>query len=173
MKNKNLFDFEFDKDEKCWSVMAYIGRSKEVIFPAFHKDIPVKKIGDEFICYMKIKRVTIPEGYTYIGAWAFYICIGLTEVKLPESLTSIGLNAFGGCKRLTEINFPKGLTSIEERAFLGCTGLKSIILPENLTYIEEAAFSGCTNLETITLSRKTRIGDKAFEGFKGQFIYLD
>jgi len=28
-------------------------------------------------------------------------------------------------------------------------------------------------LNTVTLSRKTRIGHKAFEGFKGQFVYLD
>jgi len=34
-------------------------------------------------------------------------------------------------------------------------------------------FEDCPNLETITLSRKTRVGHKAFDGFKGQLVYRD
>jgi hypothetical protein len=43
----------------------------------------------------------------------------------------------------------------------------------NLQYVGERAFKDCPNLETVTLSKKTRIGHKAFEGFKGQLVYRD
>jgi hypothetical protein len=68
MENDDLFDFEFDKSEKCWSVTGYYSKSEEVIFPASYKGKPVKKIKDLFSPNQKkrIKRVIIPEGYTSI-----------------------------------------------------------------------------------------------------------
>jgi len=43
----------------------------------------------------------------------------------------------------------------------------------SLQFIGEHVFEDCINLETITLSRKTKIGFKAFKGFTGQLVYRD
>jgi hypothetical protein len=174
----DLFDFEFNKNEKCWSVTGYYGKSEEVVFPASYKGKPVKKIA----CFFppnqqkRIKRVIIPEGYTSIehevfgdckgltnikfpktltsiGTWAFYGCEGLTSIELPENLTSIGGAAFARCTGLTNIKIPKSLTSIEDDAFSGCAGLTSIELPEGLTCVEGGVFSGCTGLTNINFPK--------------------
>ena len=43
--------------------------------------------------------LTVPEGTTSIGSWAFWGCAGLTAVTLPAGLASIGSCAFAGCAR--------------------------------------------------------------------------
>jgi hypothetical protein len=62
---------------------------------------------------------------------------------------------------------------VNASAFAQCKRLKNIALPMNLHYIGERVFEDCPNLETVTLSRKTRIGLEAFEGFKGRLVYRD
>ena len=44
-----------------------------------------------------IKTVTIGDGITSIGDYAFMGCTGMTEMTLPNSVTSIGGNAFFDC----------------------------------------------------------------------------
>jgi hypothetical protein len=69
--------------------------------------------------------------------------------------------------------FPESLEYIGIHAFTECEGLKEIVLPPALKYIGEGAFKDCPSLETVVLSRKTKIGCKAFEGFSGKFIHSD
>ena len=49
-----------------------------------------------------LTSVTLPQGLTTIGDWAFDGCTGLTSVTLPDSLTTIGDCAFYGCTGLTD-----------------------------------------------------------------------
>ena len=67
-----------------------------------------------------IKTVTIGDGITSIGDYAFYSCRGLTELTLPNSVTSIGGGAFEDCSGLTELTLPSSVTSIGDSAFEGC-----------------------------------------------------
>ena len=46
-------------------------------------------------------EVTIPDGVTNIGNYAFQNCTSLTSVTIPKSVTSIGNYAFYGCEKLT------------------------------------------------------------------------
>jgi len=96
-----------------------------------------------------------------------------TNYTIPDGVISISKFAFYGCKRLVNIVFPESLKIIQNYAFAYCMGFKTIILPMKLLFIGEGAFENCLNLETVTLSRKTRIGHKAFEGVKGKLIYRD
>jgi hypothetical protein len=101
-----------------------------------------------------------------------------TEYAVPDGTLYINKQAFYECKRLTNITLPESIEIIGDCAFAGCEGLKAITLPMNLQYVRERAFGdreykGCQNLETITLSRKTKIGYKAFDGFKGRLVYRD
>ncbi len=71
--------------------------------------------------WVYLKDVTIDEGVTSVGNWAFSGCPELTSVSLPETLTSIGEHAFFGCTALEEMTIPKSVTSIGSGALYGIT----------------------------------------------------
>ena len=111
--------------------------------------------------------VTIEDGVTSIGSYAFYGCSGLTSIELPEGLTSIGDYAFRDCSGLTSIELPEGLTSISDYAFRGCSGLTSIDIPDGVTSIGSCVFEGCTKLTSITMPASASISASAFYGCTG------
>ncbi|MCR5485330.1 MAG: leucine-rich repeat domain-containing protein, partial [Clostridiales bacterium] len=73
----------------------------------------------------QITSVTVSEGVTSIGNYAFRDCSAMTDASLPSSLKTIGQNAFGA------------------------SGLTSITIPENVTKLDNMAFGGCKDLTTI------------------------
>ena len=124
------------------------------------KDLPFKDYG--------IKTVTIGDGITSIGDYAFVYCSGLTELTLPSSVTGIGNSAFEGCSGVTELTLPSSVTSIGESAFQGCSGMTELTLPNSLTEIGKYAFRGCSGLTELTLPNSiTSIGDYAFYSCRG------
>ncbi|MCQ2203876.1 MAG: leucine-rich repeat domain-containing protein [Bacteroidales bacterium] len=119
-----------------------------------------------------LTSITIPDGVTSIGPYAFEFCSRLTSITIPENskLTSIGVDAFYGCSRLTSITIPDGVTSIGNSAFCGCSGLTSINIPDGVTSIGNYAFYKCSSLTSITIpenSKLTSIGEDAFYGCSG------
>ena len=94
--------------------------------------------------------ITIPNGVTSIGNYAFSYCSGLTSVTIPNSVTSIGSYAFNGCTGLTRVTIPGSVTSIGAWSFGGCKGLTSITIPDSVTSIDDYAFWDCTGLTSIT-----------------------
>ena len=113
----------------------------------------------------KITSVTIEEGVTSIGNYAFYNCSSLTSIVIPESVTSIGRYAFSDCYSLTSIVIPEGVTSIGSFAFCDCSSLTSVELPEGVTHIGDYAFSGCQSLTSVELPEGvSSIGGGAFSG---------
>ena len=72
-----------------------------------------------------IKSVTIGNGVTSIGSYAFSGCSGLTSITIPDSVESIGNGAFSGCSGLTSIAIPDSVESIGVSAFLWCSSLTS------------------------------------------------
>ena len=108
-----------------------------------------------------IKSVTIADGVTNIGAYAFSRCTALTSVTIPSSVTSIGDYAFNMCTSLASITIPSSVTSIGESAF-GYSALTSVTIPSSVTSIGESAFS-FSSLTSVTIpSSVTSIGDYAF-----------
>jgi hypothetical protein len=93
---------------------------------------------------------TIPDGVTYIRAWAFYGCSGLTSVTMPDSLTSIGCAAFSTCHGLKTLTIGNGVTSIDEWAFFNCKALASVTIGSNVKRIGEIALGGCHALTSVT-----------------------
>ena len=59
-----------------------------------------------------ITSVTIENGVTNIGSYAFYQCAALTTVIIPDSVTSVESEAFVGCAALSNITFSNSVTSI-------------------------------------------------------------
>ncbi len=131
----------------CVSIMSFSGKyaSHDGVFLVDSGSIIAVALGSIH------GSISIPDGVTSIGDFAFSFCKGLTSITIPESLTSIGPGAFFRCKGLTSITIPSSVTSIGDSAFSGCTGLTSITIPESLTSIGPGAFSRCTGLTSITV----------------------
>ena len=58
-------------------------------------------------------EVTLPNGITEIGAYAFHECTALTSVVIPDSVTRIEYPAFYGCNELRSLTIGRGVTEIE------------------------------------------------------------
>ena len=59
----------------------------------------------------KIKKITIKEGITSIGNWAFYNCIYATSVSIPSTVRSIGTSAFRTCQSLGSVSLPDSVSA--------------------------------------------------------------
>ena len=97
----------------------------------------------------KSTDITLPDGTTEIGQYAFWMCKNIKSVTLPVGVTSIGANSFMECSGLGSITLPDGVTSIGKEAFLGCGGMTSITLPSSVKSIGNSAFVWCTKLSTV------------------------
>ncbi len=76
-----------------------------------------------------INTVTVKNGVTYIGGYAFESCYDLVNITIPESVTEIGYLAFHNCEALEELTIPESVVSIGNYAFDYCTSLKDIWYP--------------------------------------------
>lgn len=111
----------------------------------------------------KLTQITIQAQLSSIGKGAFCDCEGLTSIEIPKTVTSIGISAFSGCKGLSNIEIPETVVSIGGAAFNGCTGLTSIKIPATVTSIEEYTFNGCSELKNVEIPRDiVSIGKCAF-----------
>jgi len=141
-----------------------------------------------------IASVTIDNGVTSIGNYAFRDCSGLTSVTIGENVTSIGTNAFQSCSNLTSVtlnsdaianktysinsNFSRlfgsqvktyiigeSVTSIGRYAFTSCYNLTSVLIGNSVTGIGNYAFQSCSSLTHVLIGNSvTSIGDYAFSG---------
>lgn len=98
-----------------------------------------------------IKDITISDGVTSIGKYAFSFCTKLTNVTIPDSVTTIGICSFEHCWALTDITIPDNVTTIDQFAFFYCTSLKKMTIPSSVTSIGYMAFNGCENLTAFTV----------------------
>ena len=111
----------------------------------------------------KITSVTIAEGVTSVGSYAFYNCSSMATVSIPAGVTSIGSSAFQNCAALTAITLPASVTTIGGSAFYGCSNLANVTIPDGVTTIGSSAFQKCAALTAITLpAGLTSIGGYAF-----------
>ena len=98
---------------------------------------------------------------------AFYSIDSLTKVTLGEGVTSIGAWAFDGCTSLTSITIPEGVTSIGEYAFSVCTNLTTVVIESDDIYkIATSASSAGSLLEYATTVKVLKTIDD------GSSIYL-
>ena len=113
----------------------------------------------------KLTQITIHAQLNSIGKGAFCDCEGLTSIEIPKTVTSIGVRAFSGCKGLSNIEIPETVVSIGGAAFDGCTGLTSIKIPATVTSIKEYTFNECSNLKNVEIPQDVvSIGECAFSG---------
>lgn len=101
------------------------------------------------------KEITVPEGITEIGAFAFANLEQIRRVVLPGSVRVIHEKAFSDCENLKEMILPEGVQQIGIAAFED-TGLEKLSLPDSLTFIADLAFAGCDYITWLRLSRSIK-----------------
>lgn len=105
------------------------------------------------ILFYDIKYISIQEGVTSIGKYAFANMAqdgyGLC-VTIPNTITTIGYGAFW-YSHIAEINIPNSVTTIGKYAFHGCP-LYSIDIPSSVTDIGMGAFRYCTGLHQFNVA---------------------
>ena len=75
-------------------------------------------------------NVTIPEGTTEIGAYAFGGYKGITSVTIPDSVTYIGSNAFSNCTEMTSVAVGNGVMTVGSNAFYNCSKLNGVYIKD-------------------------------------------
>ena len=111
-----------------------------------------------------ITSITISEGVTSVGAYAFNFCGYATALTLPSTVTSIGEESFSYTTQLTSVTLPNGLTSIGDSAFKE-SGLTAVTVPKGVTVIGDMTFRYCIGLTKAYVSDSvTKLESEAFIG---------
>lgn len=97
--------------------------------------------------------LSLPEGLTYIGNYAFFGFENVSKLNIPSTVRSIGHGAFSVWKSLKEVNIPNGVTSLGGWVFASCTSLEKVNFPSTLTSIEYECFLNCPKLLDVTVPK--------------------
>lgn len=146
---KNLTSVVFKLSES----MTLDGKSKDATLPAnfLKSNIYVKNVELEgftaigasaFYGCTKLETINL-SGIKSVGKQAFYNTTKLTKAIMPD-VTELGTEAFSK-SGITELEIGEGLTVIPSKAFYLCKSLKKIILPSTLEKIEASGLSLSTN----------------------------
>ena len=104
----------------------------------------------------RISSLTIGEGVTRIGDYAFMLCSFVTKVVIPESVISMGDWAFWGCSALITVSFEhesqlKIIQGSYEKIYVGHS-------PNGYNrYYRSGGFRGLANLTTFDASNCSQI----------------
>jgi len=107
------------------------------------------------------RSVTLGNGLTKIGSYAFRNNKGLSVINIPTSVTEIGGSAFANCG-LTDIQFASRTSAesgeanfseliVGEAVFAGNTVLSNVTLPEGLVAVSDRMFENCSNMLSVTI----------------------
>ena len=102
------------------------------------------------------------------AAWGY----DLTSVTIPDGITSIGDFAFCGCQQLTSITIGSSVQNIGYASINHCDGLTTVDLPASVNSIEYAAFENCANLARVNIGKSDGVitAANAFNGCHANLI---
>ena len=167
-------EYSLHSDETCYVVTGRgTNLDTELVIPATHEGLPVKRIGDRAFKDTNITNVVLPNSITFIGSFAFSDCSELVSINLPEGLQSIAfaafqstalkniiipaslsileVGAFERCFDLESVRFANGsfISTIETNTFNSDASLQSVIIPAGVNIIQSGAFDMCYNLQSV------------------------
>ena len=109
--------------------------------------VNITKVADGAFIGSKCTKISIPEGYTQIGAYAFQNCFSLTAIELPGTVEALGQGAFSGCTGYKNtLYIPDSVINIGNNCFELCTSLSVVSVPKNCTLGTDLT-KGCSKLE--------------------------
>jgi hypothetical protein len=144
-----------------YTVLAYSGKSKTVVIPAYVNDKPITAIGDGAYAHAAV------EGYVP-PVWSKYMFPNnksITSVTFGEGsrIRHIGLVAFSGCTSLVNFETPDSLRSIDANAFSD-TGIWSKTPDNSVVYVGNWAvgYKGNAKNDVVIKSGTVGISSCAF-----------
>lgn len=128
----------------------------------------VTSVGDYAFSRMpNLIRADLGGDVASIGEDAFSFCSSLSSMELPSKLESIGKDSFEGCKVLSGVNLPEGLKEIGSYSFRYCA-FTELSLPSSLEKVDYSAFESCKSLVSVTFR-----GEKAPAFGRNVFFLCD
>lgn len=178
----HAYDFEFEgcgykvlsMTERTVELESYLDRelTGDFIVPEniMYADMEFKvtKIGKGAFRYSKLNSITVLNGISEIGPYAFEGCKNLSEFIWPESAETINESTFYDCINLKSVILPSTLKAIKgniffnvsgigsKGAFEHCISLHDIKLPEGLQELDGSTFAYCGSLKSIDLPHSLR-----------------
>jgi hypothetical protein len=148
-------DFEIRQNAQGGiTITRYTGKAKNVAIPTTISGLPVTEIGGDAFTYgymgLDLTGITIPDGVTSIGAYAFSPNTfhrenqnRLQNLVIPDSVTRIGNGAFYDCSIRT-LALGKGLKNIGFAAFAD-NAIENLTIPDSVTTIGDFDASSIGN----------------------------
>lgn len=123
--------------------------------------------------YAYAGHIRIPEGVSFIGAYAFTNLFNITSLELPSSLQFIDDNAFENWTGLNTLTLPENLLVVGSYSFYFCSALAGMLrLPPSLGEVNYRAFANCTGLDEVMICGElTSVAANAFEGCTLSRVY--
>ncbi len=104
----------------------------EIILPSEIDGKKISKIADVGFMGADITKISIPEGYTVIGAYAFQGCVNLKTIEISDTVTKIENGAFSGCTSYANtLYIPDSVNEIGNNCFELCTSLSVVSIPKD------------------------------------------
>lgn len=133
-------------------------------------------IGASAFKNVQISSLTLHEGITSIGNYAFSNCFSMKNcaktVTVPATVTSLGTYAFSDNTCLQKVEFagteqvPANVNNIGNYAFKN-SAITSISLPASVKTLGQNAFENCANLKTVEFAEGIKITEIKSAAFKG------
>lgn len=103
--------------------------------------------------YSYVTEITIPKSWTKTPSNCFEWRYHLKRVTLPDTITTIGACSFQNLPLLEEINIPGSVTEIQWQAFNQCPSLKILKfgLGGEEVRLAQGAISNCSSLECLEI----------------------
>ncbi len=118
------------------------------------KTFIVNSIGPSAFSGDHIESVSIPETVTQIEEQAFSFCVDLTSITIPNGVTYIGFYAFE-CSGLVSLTIGDDVTLIDNKAFSSCNRLTTVTIGEKVKKIGKKAFEECRAITQLTCKATT------------------
>ena len=109
-----------------------------------------------------VKTISIAEGVTNVGNYAFYGFSLLENVNLPSSVTVIGRASFAFCTVVKNITLPATVTEIRDSAFEGCSALSAAFIPASVQTLGERTFAFCYSVTDTAILANINIPANTF-----------
>ena len=87
-----------------------------------------------------VKTVTVGNGITTVGGYAFSGCTELTTADIAQSVKTLGAKCFTGCGKMTSLSIT-GVENISGTMFVGCDKLMTVAINENV--YKQAEYDQC------------------------------
>ena len=131
----------------------------------------LRTISSSAFKFAKLTSVTMGNGVTNIGTYAFCYCSALTNVVLSTSLRSLGANAFSACVNLATVTpfLPDSVVSIGNDAFnINSSKLTGdlTLMNSDLSSIPSSAFKFAMVTSVMLGNGLTNISDNVFSNAK-------